>query len=57
MSSKNSCSQSAPVPKALVTTRTTQVPPDCASTRNSLTSGRDAVALAWPASAAQSGSS
>jgi hypothetical protein len=35
----NSCSQSAPVPKALDTTRTTHVPPLVASTTNSLTSG------------------
>ncbi len=55
MSVMNSCSQSAPVPKALLTTRTRQVPPDWASTTNSLTNGVTLSAV-WPVRVAHSGS-
>ena len=52
---KNSCSQSAPVPNALDTTFRMHVPPDFASTRNSVTIGVT-VAESWPVSSAQPGS-
>ena len=55
MSSHHSDSQSAPVPKPLLVTRTTQVPPDCASTRNSDVSGLSASG-SLPMRAAQSSS-
>src|SRR4051812_19507318 len=42
MVSQNSDSQAAPVPKPLLVTRTMQVPPDCAWTRNSAVSGLSA---------------
>ena len=47
--------QAAPVPKPLLVTRTTQVPPDCASTRNSDLSGLSASG-SLPMRAAQSSS-
>jgi hypothetical protein len=55
MPSQKSSSQSAPVPKALDTTRTTQVPPAFASTRNSVAIGVTS-APGCPPRAAQSGS-
>jgi hypothetical protein len=55
MSAQNSSSQAAPIPKPLLVTRTTQVPPDCASTRNSDVSGLR-VAGSLPMRAAQSSS-
>jgi hypothetical protein len=39
ISAKNSFSQSAPLPYALVTTRITQLPPDADSMRNSVAIG------------------
>ena len=55
MVSQNSDSQAAPVPKPLLVTRTMQVPPDCASTRNSDVSGLSASG-SLPMRAAQSSS-
>jgi hypothetical protein len=50
MSAKNSFSQSAPLPYALVTTRRTQLPPDADSIRNSVAIGV-AAARSWCACA------
>ena len=55
MVSQNSFSQAAPIPKPLLVTRTMQVPPDCASIRNSDVSGLSASG-SLPMRAAQSSS-
>lgn len=55
MVSQNSDSQSAPLPKPLLVTRTMHVPPDCASTMNSEVRGLSASG-SLPMRAAQSSS-